>query len=416
MTRKTVDFRRKPNTAVGKEIVKYYNQCPENASFDVQVSQLDIPLKIALLEAGIRYKIVSSAPNTSTLSIWREAVPAQASIPGIHHVVGDAENIWVCERGKRAARIEIGTHNLAAQRVIAKKASHMAIHPAINLLVVADPEAEQLVFARADNLTIQQTCPAPGKPQLPLINEDGFVCVTGGTTGTLTVTRPEGTSHFSRTIPIGESPHDPILGSDQKHVFVPCTGSDEIVKVRLADAIVVGRCTVGSGPSHLALHPNGKRLYSANSWSGTISCISEHGEWLAESESGPWAHAISVTPDGHWVYVANFFDDTLSVFDSTSLSKVATLSTEPYPHGLDVSPDGRYLIATGFGSPFIRLYDPKNHRQIARIYVGLGSSHTVFSGSQNNGTELAYVGCSVADCVACVDLLACECTQTIRMN
>jgi len=226
------------------------------------------------------------------------------------------------------------------------------------------------------------------------------VCVTGGGSGTLTLARPRRDGYAVQTMAIGNQPPAPLLDRDGEHLFVPCAGDGELVKVRLADGHVVGRCTAGDGPSHLVLHPDGGRVYSANSWDGTLSCLSVEGERVAHAESGAGAHAIDITPDGRWVYVANFLDDTLAVFDAATLVRVALLPTEPYPHGLDISPDGRYAIATGFASDYLRLYDAQAHAEIARIEVGRGSSHSVFLHDE----DTAYVACSVSDDVACIDL------------
>jgi DNA-binding beta-propeller fold protein YncE len=98
------------------------------------------------------------------------------------------------------------------------------------------------------------------------------------------------------------------------------------------------------------------------------------------------------------VYAANFMDDTLAVFDAVTLERVALLATDAYPHGLDISPDGRYVIATGYASNCLRVFDAEALREIARIEVGPGSSHTAFAGNH------AYAGCSVSDRIACIDL------------
>ena len=142
------------------------------------------------------------------------------------------------------------------------------------------------------------------------------------------------------------------------------------MKVRLNDGAVVGRCRAGAGPSHLALHPDQRRVFSANSWDGTLSCMTEDGEPLGEVASGGWAHAIDISGDGRWVFVGNFLDDTLAVFDAATLERVALLPTDCYPHGVDVSPDSRFVIATGYGSDHVRVYDARRHREVARIAVG----------------------------------------------
>ena len=65
-----------------------------------------------------------------------------------------------------------------------------------------------------------------------------------------------------------------------------------------------------------------------------LTCISPKGDLLDQVTSGRWAHVPKVIQDGRLVYVANFFDDTLAVFDAWTLEHVAVLNTDAYPHGL----------------------------------------------------------------------------------
>jgi len=277
---------------------------------------------------------------------------------------------------------------------VARKASHLAFRD--GRLFVADPGANEMIALRASDLSEIARWPAPGMPQLPLATADGIVCVTGGATGTVTLARPKAGGYTVQTVDVGKAPHDPCLDAEGQHLFVPCAGESTIVKLRLADAAIVGRVAVGDGPAHLARHPDGTRLYSANSWDGSVSCISTEGELLAQAPSGGWAHAIDVSPDGALVYVANFLDDTLAVFAAATLERVATLPTEAYAHGLDVSPDGRHVVTTGFCSSRLRIFSAGETRTVE---VGLGSSHTTFPGDGS-----AWVGCSVADHLARIDL------------
>ena len=105
--------------------------------------------------------------------------------------------------------------------------------------------------------------------------------------------------------------------------------------------------------------------------------------------------------------MANFFDDTLGVFDSATLERIALWPTEPYPHGLDVSADGRYVVTTGFCSEHVRIFDTKTFGGMVRVEVGSGSSHTAFA---HDGS--AWITCSVADHLARIDLRSMERTST----
>jgi DNA-binding beta-propeller fold protein YncE len=377
-------------------IIARYNALSPGERLGVIVPAYDAGLRVALLESGARHT-ATKEDGGWRLDIRRGASPAQGSIPGLHHLVAEGASLWVAERAQRVARIDIETRRAVCVRAVAHKASHLALQG--GRLFVADPGANEVIALRAGDLSEIARWPAPGMPQLPLASDDGVVCVTGGATGTLTVAWPGGHGYRVRTLEVGASPHDPCLDAGGEHVFVPCAGESAIVKVRLSDAAIVGRTSVGDGPSHLARHPDGTRVYSANSWDGSVSCFSSDGETLAQTPSGGGAHAIDVSPDGRFVYVANFFDDTLAVFDALSLERRAVLPTEAYAHGLDVSPDGRHVVTTGFCSDRLRIFSGFELEEMHSVEAGFGSSHTAFTAD-----GAAWVGCSVADHLARIDL------------
>lgn len=393
-----LDCRGKPDAEVARLIIERFNALDPGARFEAGVDHYSSGLKMWLLEAGARHEACRLDDGAWRVNITRGLTPAQGSISGVHHVVTDGSSVWTCERGALAARIDARTRRVIAAHRVARKASHLALDAVAGRLFVADSGANEVIALRAADLRFEQRWPAPGMPQLPLVSAEGIVCVTGSASGTLTIALPREGEYRVQTVAIGACPHDPLLSADGRDVFVPCAGSNEIVKVRLAEARIVGRCNVGEGPSHLALHPEGTRVYSANSWDGSVTCVSTEGDRVAEAVSGRWAHAIEITPDGRWVYVANFFDDTLAVFDAESLQRVALLATDAYPHGLDISPDGTYALASCFSSGHVRVFDAHAHRELARIAVGWGASHAAFA------CACAHVGCSVSDHVACVDL------------
>lgn len=409
-----IDCRGKSAPEAGRALIEHYNAVRAGERFMARLDAYPPGLRIWLLEAGARHSAEAALDGKGGwwLTVRRDASPAQGSIPGVHHVVAAGDTVWTAQRASRVARIDAATGEVAASAAVAVKASHMALSADARSLFIADAGGDRMIAVRADDLALEHAWSAPGMPQLPVAAPDGVVCVTGGTSGTLTIARPQGGRYVEQTINVGRAPHDPLLAADCDHVFVPCAGNSEIVKVRLADGRIVGRCAVGDGPTHLALHPDGDRFYCANSWDGTLTCLTAEGEVLGSAVSGGWAHAIEATPDGRLVYVANFLDDTLAVFDACTLQRLATLPTEAYPHGLDVSPDGRHVVATGFSSRFLRIYDAVAHTELARVEVGRGSSHSAFVA----GRARAYVGCSVDDHIACVNLDDCRLAGTLRMH
>ena len=70
---------------------------------------------------------------------------------------------------------------------------------------------------------------------------------------------------------------------------------------------------------------------------------------------------MEVSHDGEQIYVANFLDDSIAVFDAASLERLATLETENYAHEIALSPDGGTLIVPGYSSNHIRIYDTRDY-------------------------------------------------------
>jgi DNA-binding beta-propeller fold protein YncE len=397
----------------GRMIIERYNQALPRERFHARVDSYPPALRVWLLEAGIRHRadLPTAAEDGWCLDVERASSPAQGSVPGVHHVVSDRSSVWTCERAQRVARIDIETQAVVATSAVAHAASHLVHDAGTDRLFVADAGDNAMLALRASDLAVLQRWPAPGRPQLPVVSVDGIVCVTGSD-GTLTIARPSRGRYVEQTIEVGSCPHDPVLTVDGAYAFVPCAGAAELVKVRLSDGAIAGRCGVGVGPTHLARDPGGTHIYSANSWDGTVSRVDLDGQNVLHAPSGMWAHAIDITPDGRWLWTANFYDDTVAVFDTATLTRVALLPTERYAHGLDISPDGRYVVATGFSSTHVRVYDAARHVELARIEVGEGSSHTAFSADAGR----AFLGCSVSDHVACIDLEHSSLTARLKLH
>jgi hypothetical protein len=395
----------------GALIVERYNAARPGDRLLARLDDYPPEFRIWMLEAGVRQRVARADEGGWLLAAQRGLSPAQGSVPGVHHVVASSDgSVWALERGRRLARLDAEACALVAVRAVACRASHMALDARRGRLLLADPGEDAIVAVRASDLAIEGRWPAPGGPQLPLVTEEGVACVTGPASGTLTILRPRGEGYETQTVAVGSCPHDPEATADGEAALVPCAGDGTVVKVRLSDGRIEGSAAVGAGASHCVADRGRRRFFVANSFEGTLARLGAGGALEAKAESGGWAHALALAPDGRKVFVANFLDDTVAVFDADTLERLALLPSEPYAHGLDVSPDGRHLVATGFSSERIRIYDAETHAERARVSVGLGSSHTAFVGGR------AFVACSVSDRVAVVELEAgCDTARIVAM-
>ena len=398
----TLDFRGESPADTSMRLIEAYNRAAPGTDLNLISDNLEVHLQIRMVEGGMRYHAERTAEGDWQVKLRRGNVPAQGTIPGLHHLkMGPSGTLYTCERGARIAAYDTVAGQFIWQRPLAEKASHLAVSPSEDRLYVADPGADAMLVIDPKDGRLLQTLSVPGQPQLPLVVTDGIICVTGGITGTLSLFRKSDDGVFHcQLIEVGTAPHDPIASLDGQFLFVPCLGDGDIVKVCVENGEIVGRFPCGDGPGHLDMHPDGSHLYIGNTFDGTVSCLSIDGEMLGQVESGGWSHVAQVTPDGKWVYAANFYDNTLCVFHADSLEKVRQLDTDIYPHGLYIAPNGKIVMATGFGSAYLRVYSTETHEEIARIKVGYGSSHVCFSAD----SEQAWVTCSVDDHLAHIDL------------
>ncbi|MDC0033067.1 beta-propeller fold lactonase family protein [Alphaproteobacteria bacterium] len=407
-----IDLRQVAPGEVFRSVIASYNKLAAGEPLEVTVQSYPTELQMGLVEAGAKHEAERTDDGDWSLRV-RGASQSLSNAPGIHHVVAGRDgSIWTCQRSRRAARIDGYTRKIMVVREVATKASHMALDHERDRLFIADAGGNALVCVSANDLRHLGRWDMPGSPQLPLVTEEGISCITISGAAALGIVWPRGGGYHAKVIEVGRGPHDPVATPDGRSILVPCAGAGEVLRVSLSDGTITGRFITGDGPAHIAVHPDGERIYVANTFDGTLACISPEGDLLGKVASGRWAHVPEVTPDGRLVYVANFFDDTLSVFDARTLERLALLDTDAYPHGLDISPDGNSVVATGFSSDHVRVFDAVSYEEKVRIKVGEGSAHTAFL--PDNRT--AFVGCSISDHLAVIDIESEKSTELVKLN
>lgn len=101
-------------------------------------------------------------------------------------------------------------------------------------------------------------------------------------------------------------------------------------------------------------------------------------------KTGSTPKVISSSPDGRFLFVANWHSHTVSVLNIESQNPgdwkiIGNLHTGRIPRGLAVSPDSRYLYVAQMGSNHISVVDLENMKKVDRIVVGVNPRHLVIS-------------------------------------
>jgi 6-phosphogluconolactonase len=166
--------------------------------------------------------------------------------------------------------------------------------------------------------------------------------------------------------------HSIYLSPDNRFALVPDLGLDKVVVYRfdVAKGTLApndppfAKIKPGSGPRHLAFHPNGKWVYlvaeisrtvTQFAWDANRGALTELQTISALSLSNvPPGRAgtaeVQVAPSGRFLYASNRGPDTIAVFSInpkdgslTAVEQVPTQGTMPRSFSLD--PTGSYLFA-----------------------------------------------------------------------
>lgn len=155
-------------------------------------------------------------------------------------------------------------------------------------------------------------------------------------------------------------------------------GTDEVFSYEVSDEgklTEISRYTAkaGSGPRHLAFHPNGKTVYLVCELSSEIEILEYNQEdatftYVDRISTIPETHtsfnsgaAIRVSNDGNFVYYSNRGHNSIAVFEVSETTEALTLvdyvPTEgETPRDFNFSPDENYLIVGHQDSDHLTLF------------------------------------------------------------
>lgn len=166
----------------------------------------------------------------------------------------------------------------------------------------------------------------------------------------------------------GPHAHETVISPDNRFLFVPDLGLDQIVIYRLdaAHGKLSDRRSVkvqaGSGPRHIAFHPSGHYAYVLSEMGGLITAFrydAANGaldqfqtiSTLPTDFKGTNGSAeIQIHPNGKFLYASNRGPDTIAVFQINASSGALTpsghVSTQgKTPRNFVIDPAGKFLLA-----------------------------------------------------------------------
>jgi 6-phosphogluconolactonase len=207
-----------------------------------------------------------------------------------------------------------------------------------------------------------------------------------GTLGEVTALKQHAGSSVNPKRQRGPHAHAVVLSPDNRFVFVPDLGLDEIVSYKIdpSGATLTPndppfvKVTPGLGPRHFAFHPNDKFAYGLNEMGSSVSAfsydapsgrlnalqtISTLPEGFTEENNSA---EIALDKNGRFLYASNRGNNSITQFAVDSkkgtLTKVEVTPTQGRtPRNFVIDPTGRYLLAANQDSDSIVIFRIDQH-------------------------------------------------------
>lgn len=161
-------------------------------------------------------------------------------------------------------------------------------------------------------------------------------------------------------------PYTITMNADGTKAYITNSNSTTITIIDTASNTVIGIIGGFDGPSGMVITPNGNYAY-VNNYGGpegvgsgnatTVRVVDLNSNSIIGQPItvGLAPAALAITPDGTYVYVANYVDGnpgtgTISIIRTCDNAVVDTINDFSGPFAIAITPDGKYAYVTNFGS------------------------------------------------------------------
>lgn len=181
-----------------------------------------------------------------------------------------------------------------------------------------------------------------------------YVPVAGGINVINTAT------HATTGIALASGPSEMAITPNGQFAYVTELGASgsagAVAVIATATNTVTANITVGDTPAGIAVSPDGKSVYVANSHGNSISVIATGANSVVATipvDAAPVA--VAFTLDGSSAWVTNQNSNSVSVIDTATNTVVHTISVGNFkPHYLVMSPDGAVVfVSTDDGDIYV---------------------------------------------------------------
>lgn len=225
-------------------------------------------------------------------------------------------------------------------------------------------------------------------------NGSGTVSIIDTTTYTVVSTlSPLGCQNVAIT-PDGSSVWVSI--NDSTNGNLPSIAVIDTATNTIATTFAIGS-VLANAPFWIAFSPDGAFAYAAGFPSNSVSVIdtATHVR-VATVPVGSFPTFVAISPDGAFAYAANLTANSVSVIDTATNTVVANVPVGAFPRAIAFTPDGAFAYVTNFNGNSLSMIDTSTLTVIATLPAGSRPWGIVIGPEANVAPVLASDQASVA--------------------
>ncbi|MBS2013508.1 MAG: YncE family protein [Deltaproteobacteria bacterium] len=160
------------------------------------------------------------------------------------------------------------------------------------------------------------------------------------------------------------------LSPDGKTLYISNFRRDSVMFVDLASKQVTHEIKTGRHPKVLVTSADGKYLFAANWAAHSVTQVdTSNGQVVRTLEVGKQPRGMAMTKSGK-LFVANFFGDSIDVFEGSDLSQTHRLKACKCPRHLALAPDEKTLYISCLNANQVQAMDIATEQVTHRATVG----------------------------------------------
>lgn len=208
-----------------------------------------------------------------------------------------------------------------------------------------------------------------------VFTEDGkYVLVTNNEDNTVSVIDAKDYS-IIETISTGKGPHGFRISNDSKLAYVANMGEDSVSVIDLQSLKEKKKIQVGSAPATTGVTSDGNTLIATVNKDNTLAIIDLKSGEIDKVDVGNGPVQVYIEPDNQFAYVANQGtednpDHSVTKVDLKSKKVSATIDTGEGSHGIVTSADSKFTYVANMFEDTVSVIDNEQNKTIKTIKVG----------------------------------------------